>query len=81
MLYITDYSQVIGTGAMSWSQSDAKVTVYAPNGDGNMIVPLDDEKKDGGEWHYIGIKKKEFLKNLFYFKLLSFPFFPNSGMF
>ena len=54
MVYVSDYSPVIGTGAMSWSRSHARVTLYAPNGADQLVVPLDDEKKDGGEGTFIG---------------------------
>ena len=54
MVYVSDYSPVIGTGAMSWSQSHARVIFYAPNGADQLVVPLDDEKKDGGEGTFIG---------------------------
>jgi hypothetical protein len=53
MYYIYDYSQNVGMGSMSFSDSDALSTIYGPNGSGHISVALNDDKIDGGETYFI----------------------------
>jgi hypothetical protein len=50
--YIKDYSKKIGTEGMSWKDSGAKVTIYGPEGKGEIEMMLDDTKKVGEEVYY-----------------------------
>jgi len=50
--YIYDYSKKVGRDGMSWHNSDAKVTIYGPEGKGSIEMMLDDTKKVGEETFY-----------------------------
>jgi len=50
--YIYDYSKKVGRDGMSWHNSDAKVTIYGPEGKGSIEMMLDDTKKVGKETFY-----------------------------
>merc|ERR550532_1704215 len=53
MYYIYDYSQNVGMGSMSFSDSEGQSTIYGPNGSGHISVGLADDKTSGGETYFI----------------------------
>ena len=53
MYYVYDYDDKIGK-TMSWLNAGAKSTIYAPNGGGSKVVPIDSDKLDGARYFVVG---------------------------
>jgi len=53
LYYVYDYSNKIGRD-MTWSQAEAKATVWGPNGGGSHVVPLAKNDLNGERYYTVG---------------------------